>query len=219
MSIFTKLSWPIVDTQAVCSEQTHIGPATLNLNGTMVNINTPGQVSFIGNNLIRSISITSDHDLHLINFTISGLQNGAFVEETIAGPNGSTGSPATVYPTTYSYDIIYSVKTSGDVTNVQVGTGIIGYLPLIVLNTNASIINYSYSVLLPGGSGVNYSIFQTLDSINTNFISFKDQTLFSIVTGATTSSIANSTAMTNFLLFKINSSSASDKFDFIFLQE
>lgn len=219
MSIFTKLTWPIVDKEAVCIKQSRSGAGSLVLDGTLSNISIPNQVSFIGSNLIRSISITAESNLTGINFIIQGLQNGAFVEETVAGPNGSTGSPATVYPTTYVYDIIYSVKTSGTVADVQVGTGTMGYLPLLALNTNASIINYAYSTLLPAGSAVNYSTFQTLDSINTNFIAFKDQTLFPIATSVTTSSIVNSTAMTNFILFKINSSNASDKFDFIFLQE
>lgn len=219
MSIYTKYKWPIIDKQAVCLKQSRTGAGALLLNGTLANTSIPNQISFIGNNITRSISITAESNLSGINFIIQGLQNGAFVEETVAGPNGSADSPVTVYPNTYSYDIIYSVKTSDTVADVQIGTGTIGYLPLIVLNTNATIINYSYSILLPSSSAVNYSLYQTLDSINTNFIAFKDQTLFPVVTGSTTSSITNSTAMTNFLLFKINSSNPTDTFDFIFLQE
>jgi hypothetical protein len=214
MSIFLELTWPIVDTAAVCASQTHGAATTLTLNGTLSNTSIPDQISFIANDMIRSVSITGS-GMSGITFVVQGFQNGALVTESITGP-----SSGTVYGAKY-YDIIQSITTTGAVTNVTVGTGTSGYLPLISVNVNASAINYSFSVLLPVISSVNYTMFQTLDSINTNFIPFSNQTLFPVsgVINLTTSSINNSIAITNFLLLKVNSSINTDTFKFTFLQE
>jgi hypothetical protein len=214
MSTFLPLTWPIVDTQAVCKPSST--PQTqLALDGTLASISIPNQVSFIANDMIRSISITGT-GMSGVNFIVTGFQNGALVTESIPGP--ASGS---VYGTKY-YDIIESITTNTAVTNVSVGTGTSGYLPLIVVNPNTTAINYSFSVSLNLPSSVNYTMFQTLASINTNFIPFSNQTsLFPVpgVENITVKSINNSTAITNFLLLKINSSVATDSFDFTFLQE
>ncbi len=214
MSIFLELTWPVVDKFAVCASQTHGTAATLTLNGTLSNTSIPDQISFIANDMIRSISITGS-GMSGVNFTINGFQNGALVTETLAGP-----ASGTVYGAKY-YDIIGSITTSAGVTSVIVGTGTSGYLPLIAVNVNTAAINYSFSVLLETVTSVNYTMFETLASINTNFTPFSTQTLFPVtgVVGLTASTIKNSTAITNFLLLRINSSVDTDSFNFTFLQE
>ena len=88
-----------------------------------------------------------------------------------------------------------------------------------------TVINYSASVLLPAGSGINYSLFQTLDQVNNNYIAFNDQTTKFFPSlgfvNETSSQIGNSSEITNFVLLKVNSSATpiTDTFDFIFLQE
>lgn len=219
MSTFTKLTWPIQDVAAVCALQNLAASGTLLLNGTLADPSIPNQISFINAKMTRSVSLTSTNDLSATNFVINGFQNGAFVTETLSGPNNNT-----VYGARY-YDIITSVVASTAVTGISVGTGNAGFFPLLVVNSNVASINYSASVLLPAGSGINYSFFQTLDQVNNNFISFENQVtkFFPCLgfTNATTSQIGSSTAITNFVLFKINSSSnpITDTFDFIFLQE
>jgi len=219
MSTFTKLTWPVQDVAAVCALQNSVTGIPLLLNGTLADSGIPNQVSFITNKMIRSVSITSVNNLSGITFIITGLQNGAYVTESIAGPNNTT-----VYGAQY-YDIVTSVVTSANATGVNVGSGKAGFLPLLVINSLASFINYSASVLLPISSGINYSFFQTLDQVNDNFIPFANQTtkFFPCMgfTNATTSQTGNSIQITNFVLLKINSSATpiTDTFDFIFLQQ
>lgn len=222
MATFTKLTWPVQDVAAVCVLQTATMGVPLLLNGTLSDPSIPDQVSFIKNKMIRSVSITSStQDLSLTNFVITGLQNGAYVTESIVGPNMTT-----VYGTLY-YDIVTSVVPSTNIIapGVSIGTGDAGFLPLLVINSLASTINYSASALLPAGSGITYSFFQTLDQVSNNFITFVNQTtkFFPSMgfTNETTSQIGNSTQIANFVLLQINSSATpiTDTFDFIFLQE
>jgi hypothetical protein len=198
-------------------------PGNLELNGTFADPSIPNQISFIKTKVIRSISISSSTNNYTgTSFTIAGFQNGAYVTENFSGPNIG----ATVYGTKY-YDIIISVTASTAVTGIRAGTGNAGFLPLIVVNTVATtVINYSATVLLPSGSGINYSLFQTLDQVNNNYLAFNDQltTKFFPALGfvnETSSQIGNSSEITNFVLLKVNSSATpiTDTFDFIFLQE
>lgn len=232
MSTFTKLTWPIQDLSAVCKPQLTARPANVPfvLDGTLADLSIPNQVSFIKAKMIRTVSISSstfDYSSS-VTFVIQGLQNGAYVLDTI-----TTGPVigGTVYGTQY-YDIITSVTATISVTGVTVGTGDAGFLPLITVNTTATIINYSGTVLVPVTtpvSGMNYSLFQTLDEVNNNFISFQKQIenekffpALGFVNG-TTSDIGNSSAITNFVLLKVYSfdhtTAATDTLDFIFLQE
>ncbi|CAB4124206.1 hypothetical protein UFOVP51_72 [uncultured Caudovirales phage] len=222
MSTYTKLTWPVQDVAAVCALQNVAAPGALLLNGTLFNSSIPGQVSFVRVNIIRSISLTSVNNLSATNFVIQGFQNGAFVTETLAGPNNNT-----VYGTQI-YDIIISVIASTAVTGIQVGTGKVGFLPLLVINPNAGFINYSMEIDIPTSpaSGINYSVIKTLAQVSINYITFSNQlTKFFPVaanlTSQTTSQTGNSILITNFILLQVNSSSSpiTDTFDFIFLQE
>ena len=222
MSTFTKLNWPIQDLSAVAALQNLALPGNLVLNGTFADPSIPNQISFIKTKVIRSISISSSTNNYTgTSFIIAGLQNGAYVTETFSGPNIG----ATVYGTKY-YDIIISVTASTAVTGIRAGTGNAGFLPLIVVNTVATtVINYSATVLLQAGSGINYSLFQTLDQVNNNYIAFDNQTTKFFPSlgfvNETSSQIGNSSEITNFVLLKVNSSATpiTDTFDFIFLQE
>lgn len=225
MSTYTKLTWPVQDVAAVCALQNVASAGPLLLNGTLFDTNIPGQVSFTKNNIIRSISLTSVNNLSATNFIIQGFQNGAFVTESIPGPINNT-----VYGTK-AYDIIISVTASGGtfpVTGIQVGTGKVGYLPLLVINPNAGFINYSMEINVPTSptSGINYSVLKTLSQVSQNFVTFNDQitNFFPVslaLTSQTSSATDNSILITNFILLKINSSATpvTDTFDFIFLQE
>lgn len=224
MSIYTNLTWPVQDVEAVCKTQNVLTPGPLLLNGTLFDANIPDQVSFARKNLVRSISLTSVNNLLGANFVISGFQNGAYVTETLVGPNNNT-----VYGAKY-YDIIISIVSSAAVNGIQAGTGGTGFLPLIMINPNAGFINYSMSVKL-ATPGINYSIFQTLDQVSQNFITFQDQIMSffpyidqqhpSGIISQTASITSNSTIITNFILLKINSSATpiTDTLKFIFLQE
>ncbi len=217
MSTYTPYTWPVIDTAAVCALQDLASSGSLLLNGTFTSSDTPNQISFISNNFIRSISITSANNLSGVTFTVTGFQNEAFVTETITGPNNDTVS-GTKY-----YDVITSVIVNGAVTQVSVGTGTAGYLPLVQLNTLSSSINYSCSIKVPAsGSGVTYSLYQTLEQVSPNYITFQNQigsNFFQIGTDGTTSQILNFNVITNYLLFKIVSTApTTDTVKFIYLQ-
>ncbi len=225
MSTYTTTTWPVIDKEAVCAVQTLSGAGTLTLNGTLASSSTPNQISFIANNMIRSVSLTAGaSSLSGITFTVSGFQNGAFVTEPITGPAAN----ATVYGL-YYYDYITSVVSGAAATDISVGTGKAGYLPIVTVNTNNTLgnVNYSCTVLLSSGSSITYSLLQTLDAVTTNFISFKAQigSFFPIpnmsaLISATTSQMGNSTAITNYLLLEISSTApTTDTLNFIFLQE
>jgi len=219
MATFAKLKWPVVDTAAVCAEQDRGNSGPLILNGNLRNINVPNRISFIDANIIRSVSITSTNNLSNRDFSIIGFQNNAPIQEIIEGPNNTT-----VYGTK-NFDIITSVGVNGSVNNVKVGTGSSGYLPLLVVNNGSSIINYSISVIFPpsGTTNINWSFYRTLDELNNNYISFDNQigNLFPVtgLVNQTTSKLANSQEIANFVLLKINSSGTpiTDTFDFVFL--
>jgi hypothetical protein len=218
MSTYTPYTWPVIDTAAVCALQDTSGASQLSFTGgTLYNSDLPNQISFISNNFIRSVSITSANNLSGVTFTVTGFQNEAFVTETITGPNNDT-----VYGTKY-YDLITSVIVNAAVTQVSIGTGDKGYLPLIQLNTLSSSINYSCSVYLPTTPSITYSLFQTLEQVTTNYIAFQNQegtNFFPISSNQTTSQILNFTTITNYLLMKIVSTTAptTNTLKFIYLQ-
>lgn len=221
MANFTKLTWPIVDKSAVCALQDIASAGLLLLNGTFSNPSIiPPQISFINYNLVRSVSISSSNNLSARTFVINGFQNNAPVTDTISGPNNNT-----VYGTVY-FDVITSVHIDGPANAVTVGTGDAGYLPLFVVSTGTTTINYSLSITFPptGVTNINYSVFQTLDQINTSFLTFNSQlgNLFPLtgLINQTSSQIASYQNITNFILLKVNSSGTplTDTFDFVFLQ-
>lgn len=226
MSTYTKLIWPVVDKTAVCLLQAKTSaPYTLTLNGTFVNPSIPDQISFARFNIIRSVSITATTGTYTgINFIIEGLQNSAYVTETLAGPAPNS----TVYGAKH-YDIIIKITASAAVAapGVSVGTGSTGYFPLLVVNPNVTSINYAATILIPllvPASGITYSLLQTLDQVSDNFIPLDGQlTRFFPcmgLTDKTTSEFATATSISNFLLLKISSTNPlTDTFNFIFLQQ
>jgi len=222
MSLRTELKWPIIDTEAVCGLQSRTGAGVLDLTtGALYNIQIPNQISFIDNGFIRAASVTTGGTTASgINFIINGLQNGAFVTDTIAGPSANT----TVYGTIY-FDIITSVTVTGTVTDVSVGTGKTGYLPLIQLNTlnTNSYINYSGSVVL-NETGITYSLLETLENVSNNWIPLQNQSSVFFpslgFTNETTNQIGNSTNIVNYLLLNVTASTSptTNTLNFILIQ-
>jgi hypothetical protein len=221
MSTYNVTEWPISDIIAVCDTQNVVSAGALLLNGILAKTYIPNQISFINASMIRSVSITSTANLSGITFTISGLQNGAFITEILTGPNNTT-----IYGTKY-YDIISSVVASGAASTVSVGSGTSGFFPIVSVNTNNvnGNVNYSVAALTSTSAGITYSLYQTLEQVNNNYIAFANQRSVFFpalgLTNETTSQMGNSTAITNYLLLEIVSSSTPllDSLNFIFLQE
>lgn len=167
MSRHLNYIFPVANTSDVCALQDTAGAANLVLNGDLANQVT-NQVSFIDNGYSRSISLTSANDLAAVNFTISGIQNGVLITEVLVGPNANT-----VY-SVQIYDKIYSIATSGAVNQVQVGTGFLGFFPLININLEKDTINYSLSTARVTAATIRTTIFATLANISNNGSTFLD---------------------------------------------
>lgn len=159
--------WPEMDAAAVCANQDAAGAANLLLNGSFA---TPisNQISFIEKGFIRVVSITSPDDNSGVTFTISGYQNGVFITEDIGGPNNNT-----VYGTT-PFDIITNIITDGGVTNISVGTGGTGYLPLMGVNTRGAfpILNYGIQAI---PTNITYQMFRTFYDVYMNGLTIAQQ--------------------------------------------
>ncbi len=152
--------FPAGNSQDVCLTQVTAGAQNLLFNGNLAN-SIDSQVSFISYGYSRSISITSIANLAAVNFTITGFQNGVAVSEVLAGPNNTTIYGAVIY------DVITSITASGatGVNGVSIGTGYLGFFPLIGINLEKDILNYSLSTAAETVGTINTTIYGTLNNI------------------------------------------------------
>lgn len=170
----TVYKWPVQNTQAVCKTQDANAGDELVLNGTMAEIGS-AEISFIRTGVSRSVSIHSVDDLSGVNFTVTGMQNGGRITQEFVGPNNATVWSDEVF------DTITSVSVDQNVTNVQVGTGTKGFLPIISASPNFSVLNirntnglYALSVIpfkdanIANNDGITYTIWNTLENIQNN---------------------------------------------------
>lgn len=166
--IYQTYTWPTPDTQAVSHTQDVVADGSLILNGNLTDLLVPNLVSFIKHGFIRGVSISSVNDLSASTFTVSGTQNGANISEDIGGPNNNT-----VYGLV-SFDVITSITVDQNSAGVQIGTGDIGYLPIIQVNTagNFPILNYGLHAV---PDGTTYEIFRTFFKLYQNGETLQDQ--------------------------------------------
>jgi hypothetical protein len=165
MTIYQEYYWPPVDFQAV-SLNKDLGDEgrILFMDGTLFDgINN--QISFISHGYSRSLSFTStDVDNSAATFTVSGLQNGVPVSEDIVG--GTAG--ITVFGEK-AFDIVTSITTDVLAQNFTVGTGLVGYLPLISVDTamHTATLNYAIQSIFPffDNNTINYDLFRSLAKI------------------------------------------------------
>jgi len=168
MSRYIKRIWPACNTGAVCAVQSTAGAANLKLNGTLANV-INSEVSFVEKGFIRQVSITSTANLSALTITVTGMQNGVIVTENIVGPNNTTvyGDP------TKFYDVITSVSINGAAANITVGTGYCGFFPLIGIDLNPSVINYTLSIASLTAENVTTEVFSVNEDIYQNGNTFK----------------------------------------------
>ncbi len=187
MPVKSKYVFPIARTNDVCLLQTTVGAANLSINGLLNAKN--GTLSFINQGYSRSVSLTSAGNLSARTFSITGVQNGITVTENITGPNANTVYGVGVY------DSILSISVNGVVaTAVQVGTGYLGFFPLININLYRPVISYALSTAKLTAVSIATIIYNTVDNIDNNGLSFQDN-------------IANNTNV-----FVIKASNADDQF-------
>lgn len=131
--------FPAGNTTDICQVQTLAGVGPLTLNGNLVNPTT-GIMSFIAHGYSRQVSLTSTNNLSGVTFTVKGIQNGVPISEPITGPNITT-----VYGVE-TYDVITSITTTGAAAAVSVGSGWMGFFPLIGINPWPTVINYDFTL-------------------------------------------------------------------------
>lgn len=181
MSISLQYIFPVANTSDVCGAQITAGAASFTLNGNLAN-SISNTVSFINYGYSRSLSFTSAGNISGVTFTINGVQNGIFITENVTGPNNNTVYSVQVY------DVITSITVNGAVaTATSVGTGFLGFFPLININLKVSsgIINYSLSTAQLTAGSINTTIFNTNNNIFQNGLTFlsniaNNSNLFSI---------------------------------------
>lgn len=176
--------FPAGNTTDVCLLQTLTGAGNLTINGNLANL-VNGQVSFIQKGYSRQISLTSANDLSARQFTITGMQNGITITENITGPNNNTVYSVQVY------DVVSSISVNGAVNGVSVGTGWQGFFPLIAINLERDVINYTLTLARLTAASVSFSVYGTLDNIVNNRtyldrITNNDANLFQIQAPSTT---------------------------------
>lgn len=152
-------TWPIPDTDAICLLQSRTGPGNLIINGPiLISTNFPGRVVFPG--ITRAVSLTSANNLSGANFTVTGLLNGSTISETRAGPNNNT------VETTAIFDEVTNISTNGTVSNVSVGTGLLGRTHWINYDYNKAYTFFSYQVDVTGN--IQWTSAYTNDEVGTN---------------------------------------------------
>lgn len=192
MSRFLSYTFPAGNTQDVCLTQSLVGAGNLTING---NLATPvnNTVSFLKLGYIRQVSITSANDLSGVTFTINGIQNGLSITENIAGPNNTT-----VYGA-LAYDSITSISANNAAAVVSVGTGWAGFFPLIGINLDRDVINYTLTIAAgSAGNSIPFALFGTIANIVNNGHTYTDiitnnQNIFSLRAIATGNNYIHST--------------------------
>ncbi len=152
----------------MCKQQNIAAAGNLILNGNLTN-GTCSEVNFLSHGYSRSLSFSSDIDLSAARFTITGLQNGAtIVVSDIAGPDNGTIFMDKIF------DTITSIYVDRAVNDIRIGTGHSGYFPLININLERAVINYSLSIYKLTTDTIPTAMVNTLDNIGMNGISFED---------------------------------------------
>jgi len=160
MSRFLTYTFPAGNPTDICALQTLVGAGNLSLNGNLVDPTT-GILNFLKYGYSRQLSLTSGNNLSARNFTINGTQNGVPLSEIIGGPNNNTVYSVQVY------DTVTSISVNGAVNAVSIGTGWQGFFPLIGINLDREVINYTLT-LATNGTNNSIAVFGTIENIINN---------------------------------------------------
>ncbi len=184
MSRYLTYTFPAGNTSDVCLAQNTAGAANLILNGNLAN-STASAVNFLSQGYSRSISLSSGGNLSAARFTVNGTQNGVLLSiSNITGPNANT-----VYITDI-FDVVTSVSVNGAVNDIRIGTGHSGYFPLLNINLERDVINYSLNTAKLTATSISTIVFGALANIYQNGHTFtdiiaNDFNIFSIKAAAT----------------------------------
>lgn len=225
MSKGTKITWPLLDLQAVCLNQTLGAAGNLIINGTLSsNPNLPNLRAEFPK-ICRQITISSTADLSGIQFTISGIGDNGYPKSVpIAGPNNNT-----VTTVAELFSIVNSVSANAAVaTNVRVGAGSVGATQWFLSDHYRELSHLSVNVIV-SATTINYTFQTTYDDPTTN-AAYVIKTPIDGVTiptiptatpmvAATVSCLADYTIPTRYSRVYINSSNATGLATINFLQQ
>jgi hypothetical protein len=174
--------FPAGNNTDVCLTKDIGGAGTLILDGNLVDKVT-NTLNFLKYGYSRQLSCTTTQANNVI-FTINGIQNGVFITENLTANNN------TVY-SVQVYDVITSISINRVATGVRVGTGWKGFFPLIAINLERDVINYTLTLARLTAASVSFSVYGTLDNIVNNRtyldrITNNDANLFQIQAPSTT---------------------------------
>lgn len=222
MSQFYEYNWPAPSLNGIANFQASFANIPLILNGPYVNQFT-NQINFLDFGIVPRITLSSLQNQSAINFVINGYQNGAFISETLVGPNANTVTSVNCFDSIQS--IVASADTAG-VTRIQAGVSAVGYFPIILLNTqkpNTSFINYSINLVAAIANPASYQVFLSLKD---NLGKGKYDDLTSVANGnfvataaaATASAVVQSNSLAQNLLVKITANNNGSTLKFQLLQ-
>lgn len=162
------IPWLPINTTLIAPLQTLAAAGSLALNSKV-----PGlpQGPFIYDRVIRDISLTSSNDLHLVNFTITGIgspvdadinptQVLGLISETIAGPLG-TGVPVSV-DSANIYSQIISITADAPAAGISAGSGPNGITDYVFLDYNRTIFQTSVQLQFNPRTTASVTVFESL---------------------------------------------------------
>ena len=222
MSQFYEYNLPAPNPNGIANFQASFANKPLILNGSYANQVT-NQINFLDFGIVPRITLSSSQNQSTINFVINGYQNGAFISETLSGPNSNTVTSVNCFDSIQS--IVASTATTGG-TTIQAGVSAVGYFPVILLNTqksNTSFINYSLNLVVAASNPASYQIFLSLKN---NLGKGKYDDLTSVVNGnfvatgavSTVSQFIQSNSLAQNLLVKITANNNGSTLKFQLLQ-
>lgn len=160
MARFLSYIFPAGNTQDLYLTQNVGAASNLTLNGNLID-KTTNTLNFLKYGYSRQVSCTTTQANNVV-FTITGSQNGVNITETVTANNN------TVYSTNI-YDSIDSISINRDATGVSVGTGWSGFFPLIGVNLEQDIINYTLTIVgATAGVGPQFAIYGSLSTLINN---------------------------------------------------
>ncbi len=164
MSVPRLISWLPIDTTLIAPLQDLAAAGNLVLNSKVLG---QPQGPFIYDKVIRSVSLTSANDLHLVNFTITGIgspvdANGnptqvlGLVSDVIAGPNANSVSTPKIYSQ------IISISSDSAALGVSAGSGPAGITDYVFLDYNRTMFQSSVQLQFNPRTTATVTVYESL---------------------------------------------------------
>ena len=158
MSQFYQYNWPACNAgrNEIALQQNVAAGGNVLLNGSYGK-----SLNSIANGMARNLYITIGDAVGNVTFTVIGTQNGAMVTDSIivlnVNPFNASGITA--------FETITSITANIAVANVIIGVGLVGFMPLILVNTEKTNVGEMSFALSLSGTGTAI-IYQSLANLS-----------------------------------------------------